>query len=342
MPVFAVSGFRNSGKTTLIEAVIPVLLRQGLRVAVVKRDEHGGGMDQLGKDSQRFFAAGSDLALCSPGEVTWRNQSGDDDRVSVIRQLAETNDLVLVEGGKTLDLPRVWLQGTDHQAPPDWVTGIQAEFSLNEHRVERFLNLLLPWLDQVWKQRPLYACILVGGRSRRMQQPKQLIEWNGRSWLEHIHQVLSTVAERVLLVGDGPLPNSFQNHSRIPDVEAVQGPLAGILAALRWRPDASWLISACDQPLMGIEAIRWLVDERRPGCWAIMPRIPGSSDVEPLLAIYDGRIRSLYEKQIVVGDFCPLTPLATDRVARPVIPAEFASAWTNVNTPRDLQRIQTG
>mgnify|MGYP001581247924 CR=1 FL=1 len=35
---------------------------------------------------------------------------------------------------------------------------------------------------------------------------------------------------------------------RIDDVTGVGGPLAGILAALRWRPDANWIIAACDLP----------------------------------------------------------------------------------------------
>lgn len=51
--VFAISGYKNSGKTTLICRLIPELKRRGYRVAVIKHDGHDFVGDVPGTDSFR-------------------------------------------------------------------------------------------------------------------------------------------------------------------------------------------------------------------------------------------------------------------------------------------------
>jgi molybdopterin-guanine dinucleotide biosynthesis protein B len=51
IPIVSFVGNSNTGKTTLIEKVIPELKKLGYRVAVVKHAHHGFEMDQPGKDS---------------------------------------------------------------------------------------------------------------------------------------------------------------------------------------------------------------------------------------------------------------------------------------------------
>ena len=53
----------NSGKTTLIEKIIPLLKARGLRVAVVKHAPGGYERDRPGKDSWRFSEAGADAVV---------------------------------------------------------------------------------------------------------------------------------------------------------------------------------------------------------------------------------------------------------------------------------------
>ena len=57
--IFAISGEKNSGKTTLIEAVLPILTERGYRVAVIKHDGHSFEPDVSGTDTRRFFDAGA-------------------------------------------------------------------------------------------------------------------------------------------------------------------------------------------------------------------------------------------------------------------------------------------
>ena len=66
--VIAVSGVKNSGKTTLIEAMLPLLAEAGLRVAVIKHDGHCFDPDPPGTDTGRFMAAGAAGTAIFDGE----------------------------------------------------------------------------------------------------------------------------------------------------------------------------------------------------------------------------------------------------------------------------------
>ncbi len=61
--ILGICGFKNTGKTTLIERLIPRLKTMGLEVLVIKHDSHGIDVDRPGKDSGRFFRAGVDVLL---------------------------------------------------------------------------------------------------------------------------------------------------------------------------------------------------------------------------------------------------------------------------------------
>lgn len=69
-PVLSIVGKSESGKTTLIEKIIPELKRRGYRVGIVKHAHHGFEMDRKGKDSYRHRLAGADtVMIASPGQI---------------------------------------------------------------------------------------------------------------------------------------------------------------------------------------------------------------------------------------------------------------------------------
>jgi molybdopterin-guanine dinucleotide biosynthesis protein B len=70
IPVISIVGESDTGKTTLIEKIIPELTRRGFRVATVKHHAHNFEIDHEGKDSWRHKQAGSCLTvLSSPRRV---------------------------------------------------------------------------------------------------------------------------------------------------------------------------------------------------------------------------------------------------------------------------------
>ncbi len=64
-PIISIISKKRSGKTTLLEKLIPELKQRGYRVGVVKHDTHGFDIDHEGKDTYRHKAAGAEAVLIS-------------------------------------------------------------------------------------------------------------------------------------------------------------------------------------------------------------------------------------------------------------------------------------
>ena len=182
----------------------------------------------------------------------------------------------------------------------------------------------------------VWGCVLIGGRSRRMGQPKHLLRQDGLSWLERTTGLLSQCTGEVVVAGAGDKPETLIHLPQIADVEGLAGPLAGILAAFRTWPQVSWLVAACDLPDMRIEALRWLLACREPGVRAILPDLAGDGRIEPLLAYYDLSCRDLLEAMALAGQWGLHTLRQEAGVITPKPPDYLRGSWRNVNTPGDL------
>ncbi|MGA9755825.1 MAG: molybdopterin-guanine dinucleotide biosynthesis protein B [Desulfobaccales bacterium] len=106
----AIVGPSNSGKTELICGLLAWLAAQGLKAAVLKHSHHLHLADD-GKDTGRYRRAGAGLvALAAPGllQIT-RSGAGEPALTTILAELAPAADLILVEGYKDSDLPKVGL-----------------------------------------------------------------------------------------------------------------------------------------------------------------------------------------------------------------------------------------
>lgn len=102
----AFSGPSNSGKTTLITKVAKIFLDEKLKVIVIKHDPaNKAKFDVEGKDSYKFYQIGADVVVLSPTRSTYFSQEKKD-LDDVIRMLGDF-DILIVEGLKTLPLPRI-------------------------------------------------------------------------------------------------------------------------------------------------------------------------------------------------------------------------------------------
>ena len=183
---------------------------------------------------------------------------------------------------------------------------------------------------------PVWGCVLIGGRSRRMGTPKHLIRQDGLSWLERTVDLLAQCTDQVVIAGAGEAPATLDHIPRVADAEGLAGPLAGILGAFRGYPHVSWLVAACDLPDMRIEALRWLLACRGPSVRAIMPELAGDGMMEPLLAYYDQRCRDMLEAMAASGRWGLHGLRREDGVITPQPPEDLRGSWRNVNTPGDL------
>ena len=101
-PQILVSGPSNSGKTTLLEQLVPRLRTCGLRVATVKHAHHGVELEPPGKDSWRHAQAGaSAVAMVSPNRTVWILHTPQElSMQEAVGRMAGWADLVLIEGFK--------------------------------------------------------------------------------------------------------------------------------------------------------------------------------------------------------------------------------------------------
>ncbi|MBZ7991006.1 MULTISPECIES: molybdopterin-guanine dinucleotide biosynthesis protein B [unclassified Campylobacter] len=102
---FAFTGPSNSGKTTLICKISEHLQKLGLKVAIIKHDPKDKAVfDTNGKDSFKFYQTGAEVAVLSPVKTTiFYHESLEIEQI--IKQFSA--DIVLVEGLKSLPLPRL-------------------------------------------------------------------------------------------------------------------------------------------------------------------------------------------------------------------------------------------
>lgn len=101
--VFGITGWKNSGKTTLTERLVAELTARGWRVSTVKHAHHEFDIDKQGTDSFRHRAAGAgEVAIVSGRRWALMHELRNEDEPSLDAILARLSpcDLVLVEGYK--------------------------------------------------------------------------------------------------------------------------------------------------------------------------------------------------------------------------------------------------
>lgn len=110
LKVFGFAGYSGSGKTTLIEQLIPRLVARGLTISLIKHAHHSFDIDQPGKDSWRHRHAGAtEVLLTSRNRWALMHELRDEPEPGLTEQLRLLSpcDLVLVEGYKSADIPKI-------------------------------------------------------------------------------------------------------------------------------------------------------------------------------------------------------------------------------------------
>lgn len=101
----AFTGPSGSGKTSLVEKVAQILM-QSKKVAIIKNDpKDKAHFDVEGKDSYKFSHTGAEVVVTSPTRTTFFSQR--EKTLDEIVMMIDDFDILLVEGLKTLPLPRI-------------------------------------------------------------------------------------------------------------------------------------------------------------------------------------------------------------------------------------------
>lgn len=105
--IVCIVGKSNSGKTTLIERLIPALRSRGYRLATIKHAGHDFDMDRPGKDSHRHKCAGAEAVMVAgPNRIAlFRDVASP--RLDELAGYFPDVDLILTEGYKRADQPKI-------------------------------------------------------------------------------------------------------------------------------------------------------------------------------------------------------------------------------------------
>ena len=183
----------------------------------------------------------------------------------------------------------------------------------------------------------LYGLVLAGGRSTRMQRDKAAIAYHGQeTQLESAMKLLAPRVARAFVSvradqADDPVRSAWP---RIVDRGDVEGPIAGISAALATHPEAAWLVLACDLPFLDAATLDALIAGRDLERDATAFRSSHDGLPEPLCAVYEPRARAAIAAHLAGGRNCPRKFLINANTR--LLDQPNPRALDNVNTPEEF------
>lgn len=117
--IHLVAARSKTGKTTILEKLLPALKQRGLRVAVLKGPLKHYDLDLPGKDSWRFARAGAEISgITTPDGFILFGSAGEKSAAAAAASLLKELDLVIVEGNKRTSNPKIEVVRSDHNPEP--------------------------------------------------------------------------------------------------------------------------------------------------------------------------------------------------------------------------------
>ena len=117
LPIVVFVAYSGTGKTTLIEQLIAFLTERSYKVSVIKHTHHHFDIDKPGKDSYRHREAGaSEVLMISDQRWVLMHELRQSPEPTIEQQLSMLSpcDLVIVEGFKDANIPKIELWRFDH------------------------------------------------------------------------------------------------------------------------------------------------------------------------------------------------------------------------------------
>jgi len=185
----------------------------------------------------------------------------------------------------------------------------------------------------------LNGLVLAGGKSLRMGYDKSSIEWHGKEQRYYMADLLKQYCDEVFISCRADQQNEVDSHYKtLPDTFVDLGPYGAILSAFREKPDAAWLVVACDLPLLDAEILQDLVAHRNPSAVATTFESPFDGLPEPLITIWEPKAYPVLLSFLSQGYTCPRKALRNNDVH--IIKTENADALMNVNTQDELEKVK--
>ena len=338
--IVAVSGIKNTGKTRLIEALLPELAERGLRTAVIKHDGHSFAPDRPGTDSFRFLTAGAVGTAVFDGEKYQLVRRAAIDISALLAQFPEA-DLILLEGFKYTGFPKLeLLRGgvsetavcrpstrlafvSDRTAPepgfalfhPDNVSGI-ADFLFSFAGCGSRFS----------------AILLAGGKSARMGNSKAELPFDGMRMIDHQVQRLRMLGiDDIVIAG---YAGSVPGARSVPDERPHMGPVGGLKAGMDAAVHEKCLVLSVDAPLVPFGVLFELMHGHQRG----ISVIEHEGQLEPLIGVYDRSLKDVCA-ELLAGERASVRRLFDRSVFQTLHCEADTLLLSNCNTPEEYRNM---
>ncbi|MDA0322440.1 MAG: molybdopterin-guanine dinucleotide biosynthesis protein B [Verrucomicrobia bacterium] len=351
----AFSGYRNSGKTTLVTKLMESLACSH-DIGYVKHDRHRFDVDVEGKDTKRAADAGARTVWINDGDHAARIHFGETEKFERLTSMQEV-DFVFAEGYKKSDMPKVVVldnageilaaeleniiayAGASNQ-PPDSLEPNVPYFCRDD--TEGIEALIMEhWAAQTMAM-PLSGLVLTGGKSSRMQQDKSAMNYHGVTQTQFVYELLAGVT-RDCYVSTRAEQGGDHDKESLPQIHDTMlgiGPTGGILSAMQGSPDAAWLVVACDLPYLEPLTLQSLLAGRDPFKTATAFRSAHDGFPEPLCAVYEPKARYRLCQFMGLGYTCPRKVLINSNIE--LLEQKNPRWLDNVNTPDEHRAAMSG
>ncbi len=180
------------------------------------------------------------------------------------------------------------------------------------------------------------GAVLAGGASRRMGEPKALVELAGRPLIAHAVAAVADAGLEPIVVAKPNSPVPDLGVTVIDEPPEPQHPLCGIVAALRFAETRPVVVMGCDMPLVPPALLGTLARLADP-----VATVAIDGEIEPLLARYEPAVEPALMASLKNG--AALRP-AIEALHPRLITEGDLSAYgdphriaLNVNSPEDLE-----
>ena len=191
------------------------------------------------------------------------------------------------------------------------------------------------------KTAPLYGLVLAGGKSVRMGHDKGVIKWHGTEQRYYITDIIKTLCTDAFISCRAEQQNEIDsNYTILPDTVMGVGPLGGILSAFKAQPDAAWLVTACDLPLLDKPTLQYLIDNRDTQAIATTFKSPFDGLPEPLITIWEPASLPALQASLDQGITCPRKVLIRNEALVKLFTPPNPDALMNANTPEDAEKVK--
>jgi molybdopterin-guanine dinucleotide biosynthesis protein A len=203
------------------------------------------------------------------------------------------------------------------------------------------LSMIINLVDRKmrWNVPPLKGLVLAGGKSTRMNQDKSLIDYHGKSQRIHMYDMLTQICNSGYIAIRSEQSNECDNVVNvIADKFIGLGPYGAILSAFQMDPNAAWLITACDQPLLDKKTLDLLISKRNSSKFATAFYNPETDFPEPLITIWEPRAYARLLYFLSLGYSCPRKVLINSDIE--LVKLDNPSVLKNANTPQEYEELK--